>query len=188
VIADLDRTLFALIHDHWRAPLLDRVMPVVTDRWFWALPLLALVAHSALRRRERVLRLVIASAVLLVLSDWCANTLKGMVRRPRPGTTVASMGESAGRAASYSLPSGHATNSFALATFWSLAHPELAVPLLGCASLVAYSRVYLGDHHPVDVLAGALLGATLGLIAVIVAGARGTRGRRAGPRPGSPVP
>jgi len=60
----------------------------------------------------------------------------------------------------YSFPSGHAAAVTAVATSISLAHPALSPPLLALAALVAHSRVSLRVHHPGDVVAGAVLGAT----------------------------
>jgi len=60
----------------------------------------------------------------------------------------------------YSFPSGHAAAVTAVATSISLAHPGLSPPLLALAALVAHSRVSLRVHHPGDVVAGAVLGAT----------------------------
>lgn len=63
----------------------------------------------------------------------------------------------------YSFPSGHAALAFALATSWSLSHPQWYVvsPSMVWASSVALSRVWLGVHYPSDVLAGAALGAAV---------------------------
>ena len=39
--------------------------------------------------------------------------------------------------------------------------PRLAVPLYLLAAAIAFSRVYVGVHYPLDVLGGALLGIAL---------------------------
>ena len=63
----------------------------------------------------------------------------------------------------HSFPSGHAATSFACATVLAFAAPRLAVPLYLLAAAIAYSRVYVGVHYPIDVLGGAILGAAVGL-------------------------
>lgn len=93
--------------------------------------------------------------------------LKRIAGRPRPFVTLpldARSGRSAeglGRFASF--PSGHASVSVALATSWSLSHPEwyIVAPSAIWAGAVSMSRLYLGVHYPSDVVVGALLGATV---------------------------
>ena len=63
----------------------------------------------------------------------------------------------------YSFPSGHATVSFACATVLALAVPRLRLPLFALATLISFSRVYVGVHYPFDVLAGAALGVAIAI-------------------------
>ncbi len=60
----------------------------------------------------------------------------------------------------YSMPSGHATAAFAIATMLTLRYPKpyVYIPAYAWAAFVAYGRVYMGLHYPSDVLAGAILG------------------------------
>jgi undecaprenyl-diphosphatase len=60
---------------------------------------------------------------------------------------------------SASFPSGHATTSFACAATLAPFVPRHAVPILYIlAAAIAYSRVYVGVHYPLDVVGGAALG------------------------------
>ena len=63
---------------------------------------------------------------------------------------------------SRSFPSGHSAAAFAFATGVGHVSPAAAIPLRALAALVAYSRVHTGVHYPGDVLAGALIGITVG--------------------------
>ncbi len=60
----------------------------------------------------------------------------------------------------YSMPSGHTTAAFAIATALTLRYPKpyVYIPAYAWAAFVGYGRVYLGLHYPSDVLAGAILG------------------------------
>jgi undecaprenyl-diphosphatase len=57
-----------------------------------------------------------------------------------------------------SFPSGHATVSFACATALSFYAPRAAPAFYVLAAAIAWSRVYVGVHYPLDVLGGAALG------------------------------
>ena len=63
---------------------------------------------------------------------------------------------------STSFPSGHSASGFAFAGAVAGSMPGLAIPLRGLAAAVAYSRVHTGVHYPGDVIAGSLVGATIG--------------------------
>jgi undecaprenyl-diphosphatase len=80
---------------------------------------------------------------------------------------------------SSSFPSGHATMSFACATVLAALEPRAAPAFFTLAAAIAYSRLYLGVHWPLDVLAGAALGVTTALLLLAVAR------RRSGGRPRS---
>jgi membrane-associated phospholipid phosphatase len=59
-----------------------------------------------------------------------------------------------------SFPSGHTTTAFAIATIMALHARKqwMAILYLVLAICVGYSRIYLGQHFPQDVLAGSIIG------------------------------
>jgi undecaprenyl-diphosphatase len=63
-----------------------------------------------------------------------------------------------------SFPSGHATAAFTAATLLADG-TRFGVAYFGLAALVAASRVYVGLHHPSDVVVGAALGLAFGAVA-----------------------
>ena len=84
--------------------------------------------------------------------------LKALVARRRPETNDA---KARFRSVdSYALPSGHATTSFGLAWLVSQFYPNPAAIVLvyAAAATIAFSRVFVRDHYPMDVIAGACLG------------------------------
>lgn len=125
-----------------------------------AVALVLLAAVLVRRRRWRALVLLLTMVPLGMLAN---SGLKLLVERPRPGldAAVGSHG--------FSYPSGHAVaitlvcgyllvQTFRHTTRWSWRLSALACALV-VVGLVAFSRVYLGVHHPSDVVASVLLGA-----------------------------
>ena len=107
--------------------------------------------YSNGERRSRWLR-----ATGAVAGTYAANTaLKLVVRRVRP--ELRGFPALTSTPTRFSFPSAHSSTSFAGALAYSRAGFP-AAPLYALAIGLALSRLYLGVHHPSDVLAGALLG------------------------------
>ncbi len=68
----------------------------------------------------------------------------------------------------YGFVSSHAANFFGIATFLTMLFfrriRRFALLIFIWASVIAYSRIYLGVHYPADVACGALLGAFIGFL------------------------
>jgi len=115
------------------------------------------------------------TVIAVVLADWSATGLKALFDRPRPPLRYAEPKTLVHLPHDASFPSGHAATSFAAATMLSFAVPRFAPFLYVLAAAVAFSRVYVGVHYPLDVLGGALLGVLIaaGLKLLISRRARG---------------
>jgi undecaprenyl-diphosphatase len=112
-----------------------------------------------------------ADGLSRVLQAWIGRDRPPLVSpEPRPLVHVPGSG---------AFPSGHAATAFASATVLAWAWRPLAVPAFVLAAAIAWSRVYVGVHWPLDVLGGAILG-----VAVATALLRLVTGRRRS-RPGT---
>lgn len=106
-------------------------------------------------RREALMILI-----PVALSAIVANVLKYVFDTPRP-FEVYSFIHKLSVGGSPSFPSGHTADAFSFAVAMALVYRKwfIIFPLLIWASLVGYSRMYLGVHFPSDVLGGAFIGA-----------------------------
>lgn len=100
---------------------------------------------------------------LLVATTWLTmslvNTLlKYAVQRDRPPTIILDPEPLMEVPTTSSFPSGHTSTSFACAYVISRLAPRLTVYVFVLAALIGFSRIYVGVHYPLDVLAGAVLG------------------------------
>jgi membrane-associated phospholipid phosphatase len=107
-------------------------------------------------RRGRLL----AAAVLGPAAIGVNYAVKLVARRRRP--KLQGLPPLGGAPSSLTLPSAHATASFAAATAMSRIAPRRGPILYAGATLMGLTRPYLGMHYPSDVAAGAALGTALG--------------------------
>ena len=103
--------------------------------------------------------MLVADAV----ADLLSRLGKLLVHRHRP--FVHQLGSPT---STHAFPSGHTATSVACAVVLASFTPRLRVPLYGLAALIAFSRLYNGDHFPLDVLAGAVLGLLVGAVVLRV--------------------
>jgi len=132
------------------------------DGVFWYALMAALLLTEGLAAVPLVGRMLLAGAVCLVLYKW----LKARTTRPRPCARHELIELRVAPLDEYSFPSGHTLHAVVFTIIAVNDYPILAWLLLPFATLVALSRVALGLHYPSDVLAGALIGASLAWLAV----------------------
>ena len=113
------------------------------------------------RLRPAAWQLVIVVVLSQIVVDF---GLKPFVARDRPFVTDPAVRVVGYQPTTQSFPSGHSTTSLAAATVLSFAVRGRGLVLAWLlAAGIAFSRIYIGVHYPLDVAAGALLGVALGV-------------------------
>lgn len=152
----LDRQLERWSVEHRTEPL-DSFFVFLSYIGSFGIVWLALAAVVAfVLRRPTALPLTFLA---VLLGDGISSGLKFSFDRVRPSDRFDEPEPLLRVAHTPSFPSGHAATSFACAaTLARYVAPRFAIGLYVLAALIAWSRVYVGAHYPLDVLAGAVLG------------------------------
>ena len=119
----------------------------------------ALLGAAALVNRKWEWKVVRTAVVPLVVSTALVEyPIKAFFQRRRPFIDIVRAIVVGKKPGTWSFPSGHSASAFAGAWLLRQNYPRLTPLFYGIAGLVAFSRIYLGDHYPGDVVIGSLAG------------------------------
>ncbi|NLF75966.1 MAG: phosphatase PAP2 family protein [Chloroflexi bacterium] len=168
----LDEQLFVFLNSlgsgRW-----DGLWLAVTNKFSW-IPLYVALLYLAHRHSglKNMLVILVLITVMITMTDQLANLFKHYFERPRPcrqehlQEVIRYIAPRCGR---HGYFSAHAANSMAFAvllgSLLKRSHGYLVLPLICWASIVGFSRVYVGVHYPLDVLTGLAIGALAGFLA-----------------------
>jgi undecaprenyl-diphosphatase len=154
--------------NRWPAPRWLRYWMILATRggdgWLWAaLGLVVLASHDPERYAA-----IGSGALAAAMGIVTFRLIKRTVRRRRPCHIEPHCWSHLLPPDQFSFPSGHSMTAFAVAVSIGRFYPAAEPTLLACAACVALSRILLGMHFLSDVLAGAGLGAGLGVLACTI--------------------
>lgn len=144
--------------------------------YLWVAIGIGLILRPATRRLGYILFAALIGSVIIG-----PGVLKHLVMRVRPCFVYPDVmtAVQVASASDYSFPSGHSLASFAsAAVLYAGLGRRYGIAALITAGAVAFSRLYLFVHYPIDVLAGAVLGVSIGSVVWQVSKRLGNRFRQ----------
>jgi len=166
-----DTDLFLFLNNLGSEPW-DGLWLVITDKLTF-IPLYAVLLFLLYKKYglKSLLVFVVVVALMITFTDQITNVFKRGFQRPRPcgeANLIDQMRFIAVRCGKYGFFSGHSSNSMAAAVFAGLMlrpyYKNLIFILLFWSAVVAYSRIYVGVHYPLDILCGLTFGAISGFL------------------------
>lgn len=181
-VMNLDIQWFYFVNQSIHNAVFNVVMPIISyageNGLIWLVVAVLLYLFGPKPRRT-VFLMLLALFFSFLLGE---EILKHIFQRPRPFLSLEGVNLLVTMPGSFSFPSGHAANAFASSLVVARKIPRLAWPVLLLALTMAFSRVYVGVHYPLDVLGGVLVGIlcarfALGIEASVYRSSRSTRRR-----------
>jgi undecaprenyl-diphosphatase len=165
-----DVALFYFINSTIANPVFDKLFVTITDvnNWYIAYIILWGICFFKGGKTGKIAAFLVI--ILITVTDqFSSHLLKPLIGRTRPCNVLEHVNILVSCTKSYSWPSSHAVNNFAVAGFFAALFPKYKHVLYTVAALVALSRVYVGVHYPSDILGGALIGFGFGYLFAMIA-------------------
>ena len=165
---DLDTSLFLTINHALSGHLATIFFSIITYLGDGLVLAIVVLLPMFVFDRPNFRRHVLPMTIAVLVSAAVVNLLKIAVDRPRPEACFQPLGIQIhlplGTPPDRSFPSGHTQAAFGTATYLSCIYRAASPVFLILAALVGLSRIAIGVHYPLDVLAGAFFGASFSLV------------------------
>ncbi|MBI5048034.1 MAG: phosphatase PAP2 family protein [Deltaproteobacteria bacterium] len=165
-ILQLDKSIFYILNTKLTTYFLDFFMPFITTKTNFVEVIIFAWLMFFIAGKGRDKKVLVIVIFIALMSDFTTDVLKNIIHRTRPCNALPDVRILVGCTKSFSFPSGHATNLFAVAAYLSYNYRRYSPLFFFMAVIIAYSRIYVGVHYPLDIAGGALVGGIGALLAI----------------------
>jgi undecaprenyl-diphosphatase len=177
-LEELDASILLAINS-WNHPVVDEIMWFLTGKIVW-FPFYAFLLFLVFKNStpKQFLLFFLVGVATIGFADFIANVgFKHTIQRYRPshhliwGELLHYFEHKPGelyKGGQYGFVSGHATNSFAIAWYFGLFlkqfYKRILALLMIWATVIIYTRLYLGVHYPSDIIGGFIVGSIIAFL------------------------
>lgn len=168
-----DQALFELINTKWTIPFFDSILPWMRTAEHWIPLYVMLLGFLFYKWGWKAWKWVVMVAVTIALTDQVSSFIfKPLIHRLRPCADPVMLGHAkliiGACPSSFSFTSSHAANHFSLAMLVFMTLQPLLKKYTYLfflwAGIISYAQIYVGVHYPLDVVAGSVIGMTIGYV------------------------
>lgn len=157
-IVNIDKEILYFIQEFLRSEFLNKVFSFITSLgnggFIWVTTSIILLISKKTRKAG-----VLSICSLLLCYVTNDLIIKKLVARERPFNQFSDVIPLIKKPVDFSFPSGHSASSFASAgILFRYLDKKYGILAIVFATLIAFSRLYLGVHFPSDVIAGVIIG------------------------------
>jgi len=161
-IISIDNQIFCSINEYVKKSLIiDKIMIFLAEYAQFIFPLLLIPLWLTKKRKNRLV--VLQTALAFSCAFILLKIIKVFSYRARPFVSHLDINQLVEHSINSSFPSNHATSAFVIATTIFLFYRRLGTVCLLLSCGIAFSRIWVGVHYPLDVITGIILGTSIGL-------------------------
>ncbi len=162
-LINIDHAIFHFINDSIANPILNWIIPIVTNENNIAVPLVLFWLWLLFYKGKRGKIAAVLLLLTVILTDViAAQIIKPWIGRIRPSHAMLdNINLLVSRGGKYGFVSNHAANTMAAATIIGYFYKKWKSVVITISIIVGFSRVYVGVHYPFDVIGGWLFGYAL---------------------------
>lgn len=163
ILKQIDTSLFYFFNVSTSNAAFDMIMPFITEFKNWVPIYIISSIYLIYKQKKRGFLILILIILTVAISDQIGFYIKDVVGRLRPCWQFQDINSLVPCGKGKSFPSNHAINNFGAAIILSYFFRNKTKYFYFLAIFVAFSRIYVGVHFPLDIIGGAVLGSLVGI-------------------------